>query len=93
MCRGEVISPRGYPIGMVGDIQIHGVHYQSFDELSHAWERRRKRVAFGNIFLIATDECIKTSLEIEAFSHLPYPKVLFRFHNEINCDFEIYSKF
>lgn len=75
---------------MVGDISILGVHYQSYDDLSQAWERRRKRVNFDNILLIATDEYIKTPQDIESFSKLPYPKVLFKFHNEINYDFEIY---
>lgn len=89
MVRGKV-TPQGWPIGMVGDIQILGVHYQSYEDLSQAWERRRKRVNFDNVFLIATDEYIKTPQDIETFSKLPYPKVLFKSNNEINYDFEIY---
>ena len=84
------ITPHGWPIGVLGDIQILGVHYHSYDDLSQSWERRRKRVNFDNIFLIATDEYIKTPQDIEAFSKLPYPKVLFKSNNTINCDFEIY---
>ena len=84
------ITPHGWPIDVLGDIQILGVHYHSYDDLSQSWERRRKRVNFDNIFLIATDEYIKTPQDIEAFSKLPYPKVLFKSNNTINCDFEIY---
>ena len=87
---GVGVTPHGWPIGMVGDIQILGVHYQSYDDLSQAWERRRIRVNFDNIFLIATDEYIKTPQDIESFSKLPYPKVLFKSHNEINYNFEVY---
>ena len=90
IAKGNGVTSQGWPIGIVGDIQILGVHYQSYDDLSQAWEKRRKRVNFDNIFLIATDEYIKTPQDIEAFSSLPYPKVLFKSHNEINYDFEVY---
>lgn len=84
------VTLHGWPIGMVGDIQILGVHYQNYDDLSQAWERRKKRVNYDNIFLIATDEYIKTQQDIENFSKLPYPKVLYKSNNETNYDFEIY---
>ena len=31
------VTSQGWPIDMVDDIQILGVHYQSYDDLSQVW--------------------------------------------------------
>ena len=89
---GDGVDSHGWPIGQIDDIQILGVHYRNVEDLIETWERRRKRVNFNNIFLIATDEYIKTPQEIKTFSCLPYPKVLFKSEKNITYDFEVYSR-
>lgn len=54
------ITKEGYPCCMCGDIEIIGVHYRNQEHLIHDWSKRVKRVTGKHIFVISTDNFIKT---------------------------------
>lgn len=71
------VNEYGYPLAKLDDVIITGVHYKSFYDLSQAWEKRKKRVDYNNIYIITTDEFIKTKEDCARFDKLQYPKVCF----------------
>jgi uncharacterized protein (DUF1919 family) len=76
----EVVSTDKYkyPVGRIKDIDIHFMHYKSFEEAKEQWENRTKRINFDNIFIMMTyrDGCNEET--IKRFEKLPYKnKVLF----------------
>lgn len=76
--RKNGIGHKGYPIGVLDDIEIHFLHYSSFDEAKKKWNERSSRVKYDNIFIIMTDT-EGTYLDlIKEFEQVPYKhKVLF----------------
>ena len=69
-----------YPIMLLGDIEILGIHYKTYNELEEAWIRRTKRLLqkkSTEIFLMASDAQLKEENAIERFHNLPYRKVCF----------------
>ena len=62
-----------YPIGLIKDIEIHFLHYQSEEEALSKWEKRIKRMDWNNLFIkfdgskdFASDE------HLRIFNDLPY---------------------
>lgn len=81
-----------YPIGSIGDISIRFLHYHSKEEVVSAWNRRKKRINWNNVFVITCDEGL-TIDDMKAFDNLPYKnKILFmsKPNQEIKCG--IYCK-
>lgn len=70
-------SDHNYPLAKLGDLTLHLVHYESFDQAKEAWERRIERIRFDRLYLIATDRDGYTPELSTRFDALPYPKVLF----------------
>ncbi len=82
-------SSKEYPIGVLGDIRIHFLHYKSFADAKNAWYRRLKRINFENMFFIFSDrdgfdkDCLDAFLLFKGkkvlFSHCKYddPNVCF----------------
>lgn len=75
---------------MRGGVNIIGVHYRSHDELVEKWNTRRLRVNFNNIFLIATDNFLKTKDDYKRFDALPYPKICFTAKNKNKYPWEVF---
>lgn len=44
-----------YPVGVIGDVELVFNHYKSFDEAKNAWNKRKQRINFDNIFIIFDD--------------------------------------
>lgn len=44
-----------YPLGLLGDVELHFLHYGSFDDAKKAWVKRSERVDIQNIFFTMTD--------------------------------------
>lgn len=72
----KVPGKEKYPVGKIEDVEIHFLHYSSFEKAREDWDRRKKRVNYDNIVVIMTDWEIRTKETIEAFGRLPYPKIL-----------------
>ncbi len=62
-----------YPVAMLDDIELRFVHYRSEEEAVSAWRRRCERIAWDNLFIIATDHDGMGKAELlERFDKLPY---------------------
>ena len=46
----EVKGESSCPVGMLGDVRIQLVHYESFDEGFRKWEERKRRINWDNLF-------------------------------------------
>ena len=42
----------GYPVGRLGDLTFHFVHYRSFEEAVEAFRRRAERIDYDNLYVI-----------------------------------------
>ena len=60
-----------YPVASIGDISINMMHYKNFDESVEAWEKRKQRINWYNIFVVMWTEDEKI---LEEFDKLPYGK-------------------
>ena len=61
-----------YLTAMCGDLRLFLVHYDSVQQAKDAWERRKGRVNFDNIFFLMNDRNGCTEEDIKAFDGLPY---------------------
>lgn len=81
-----------YPVAMIGDLKIWFEHYSSDEEAETAWNRRRKRILWDNLFIMMTDRDGCTYEDLQRFDALPYEhKVVFTHvpHPEIQSAFYI----
>ena len=74
-------TEKPYPVGMLGDLEVHFMHYHSEQEAKEKWEARSQRLDFDNLFIMMTDKDGGKGAKYEAlqaFDNLPYPnKVVF----------------
>lgn len=74
----EIKNKKEYPVGVLGDVEIHFIHYHTFEEAAGKWEERKKRINWNNLFIIGTDKDGCTYETIKSFEQLPYKnKVIF----------------
>ena len=45
-------TDKSYPVAMLGDIQINFLHYKTEAEAEAAWERRKKRINYDNLYIL-----------------------------------------
>lgn len=60
-----------FPITRLDDITLWMNHYNTFDEAKSAWERRKARIKWNNLFVMFFDDDPK---RIEQFLSLPYER-------------------
>ena len=52
----EFLKTHFYPVGVLGDkIEIHFLHYENEKMAKDAWNRRKERINFDNLFFIYSD--------------------------------------
>lgn len=76
----EMLEVKGEkkPAGMLGDIKISFVHYNTFTEGAEKWEKRKQKINWDNLFIIGTDKDGCTYETLRRFEQLPYEnKVIF----------------
>lgn len=66
-----------YPIGTLGDIKIHFVHYHTCEEAEESWNRRTARINYEKILVLCTDRDTFDDHVYSLWKQVPYPKVLF----------------
>ena len=66
-----------YPVFMIEDIKIYGVHYRNIEEFTEMWNRRKKRLRMDNIFCIFTDRDGFDESLLSRIDAIPYKKVMF----------------
>ena len=72
----------GAPIGMLvcenlPTIEIHFLHYNSFEEAKTKWEERSKRINFNKVFLLIEAKDDHEHNLINEYLALPYKKIIF----------------
>lgn len=74
----EVKGESGCPVGLLGDIRINFVHYDTFEEGVKKWEERKKRINWDNLFIVGTEKDGCSYETLQRFDRLPYEnKVIF----------------
>lgn len=77
-CDTEKSAKVGYPVGLLGDVRLWFVHYESFEQAREKWEERCKRVRWNRLYVMMVERDGCTEENIRAFDQLPYAhKVVF----------------
>ncbi len=74
------LAQRYYPLGMLDDVEIHFIHYKNEADATDKWERRTKRINFGNLFFIFVELLQEENFSqewLDRFAKLPYEHKLF----------------
>ena len=80
---------KDYPIGILGDIKIHVLHYKSFKEAKESWDKRKERINYEKIFVIISDRDNFSENLLDSIDKIPYKKVLYS-HKKIEKDYVVY---
>lgn len=77
------VPGKNFPVALLDDVEINFVHYKTAAEASEAWNRRKNRIVWDNIFVVATDhDGMYLPEMLERFDALPYEnKVMFTAKN------------
>ena len=78
----EIYWGEEYPIGILDDIRLMFVHYDTCQQAKDAWERRKKRVKLDRILVLSTDRDGFDEGIFEQWKAIPYPKLLFTARKE-----------
>lgn len=84
-------TDKPYPVGKLGDITLHFMHYANNEEATQKWQQRTARIDLDNLFIIMTerDGCSYQDLvEFDklpfkhkvVFTHKPYPEIRSAFY-------------
>ena len=91
-CELKFKENKNHIVGMLSDIEIHFLHYKTFEEAKNKWIERSKRINKDNICLILTCKDGYTLKDIEDFDKLDYKnKVVFvpKKYNKFKSSFYI----
>lgn len=67
-----------YPVAKLGDIKLYFQHYATNEQAREAWDRRKERINWDNLFVMMTDRDNCTKELLCRFDALPYEnKVVF----------------
>ena len=68
-----------FPVAIIDDVEINFVHYHTVEEALDAWNRRKERIDWDNLYIIATDhDGLYLPEMLERFDSLPYKnKIMF----------------
>lgn len=67
-------SNTDFPVGIIDDIKIFGVHYSSFNQLEKKWDERCTRINWDNVIVFMIQRDGATHDDLIAFDKLPYAK-------------------
>lgn len=67
----EIKDKNECPAGMLGDIRINFVHYDSFEEGARKWEERKERINWDNLIFIGSERGDCTYETLQSFDKLP----------------------
>jgi len=84
-----------YPVGVLDDIRVYFMHYNSCTEAKESWKKRLLRIQKDNLIVIATDMEGFDDSCYEKWKQISYPKVLFSAskRDDANCVFfPVYRK-
>lgn len=80
----ERIEPDlGYPVAILGDIVLHGLHYSSFQIMKEKWNERKQRINLSNLYVMMFERDGCTYDDVKAFDKLPYKHKIVFVHKEM----------
>lgn len=88
----SIYGQTSYPTAYLKDVKIYFMHYKSSEEALEAWNRRKMRINWDNLYVVFTDRSGCTQEILEMFDKLPYKnKVVFTHvpHPEIRSSFYV----
>jgi len=84
---------REYPIGLIGDIEIHFLHYKNEEEARKKWNKRLGRINWNNIFIKFNDRDCCTEELLKEFDELDYDrKIIFTANKHDNLKNYVWYK-
>lgn len=69
-----------YPLGHLGDIEIHFLHYDSVEEARSKWNRRKARMNWDNLYFKFDNKDAASEEVLEKMDQLPYQNKLILVH-------------
>lgn len=81
----RVIMGSRFPIGVLGDIKLYFMHYDTPEEAFQKWEERKQRIIKDRIFVIMAERNGFSKQDFENFKKIKYPKFLFTKTREYKC--------
>ncbi len=75
--RFRQMTGNAYPIGVLGDIEIHFMHYHSEAEAAEKWTRRSARLNRDDLFVVFSDGAEFRPELLERYEKLPYRRKIF----------------
>lgn len=72
-----------YPIGMLDDVKLYFMHYDTEDEAQRKFNERRSRIDYNRIFVLFTDRDGCSIENLKEFDHLPYRKKVVFVHKPL----------
>lgn len=64
---------RAYPLGLLGGLEIHFLHYKSTNEAAQKWNRRKQRIDWEHLYVkFAMDKDYADEQLLAAFGRMPY---------------------
>lgn len=75
--KSKYLQQTKYPIGLLEDIEIHFLHYDSFEDAKTKWNKRKARINFNNLFIKMNDDDLFDIRHAQAFEKLPFAKKVF----------------
>lgn len=66
-----------YPVGYLDDIPVYFMHYRTCREAKESWNKRKQRINWSKIIVIATDMEGFDNYAWKLWTQIVYPKVLF----------------
>lgn len=82
-----------YPVGMLGDVEIRFMHYETCKEAKESWDKRKARINWNKILILCTDRDGFDAAVYAQWEQIKYPKVLFTAHAEFTEDAVYYSEY
>lgn len=77
-----IATEESYPVAKLGEVEIRFLHYHSEEEARNAWNVRKSRINWQNMFVICCDEGLSYE-EIVEFDNLPYENKILFLHQEV----------
>lgn len=72
-----------YPVGHLGDVTIHFLHYKTNEEARSKWNRRKNRMNWSNIYFKFDNNDSPTKELLQKIDRLPYHNKIILVHRDL----------
>ena len=82
-----------YPVGRLDDITVYFMHYNTCREAKESWEKRKQRINWNKIVILATDMVGFDDSTWKEWKKIQYPKILFSATDRNSSEVVCFSKY